>query len=351
MATPVVSRIIEGTASLTSSLEYVSITVSPAPDLTKTFFSISANGGDYSAANSLVSAYWFNASVLRIYRGFSYAGTSVSVRYKIVEFSQGVSVQNGRTTMQSQSSKAITINSVTQSKSIAMITYSYDGSDGIDADKFLRARLTAATTLTIDRNASEADVQYVSWQVVSFEDYTVTAFAASSSSAPIDVNITSASLSALSKALVFFSYYFSSGSSSDGRNFRGASLTSTTNARLYSYAGSGITYSLFIVKTDDNCVAQHGVREFTAATPTDLTITAADTSKSLHFNNAAYGYLTPADSYEESGPITMGFLQLYSSTALRTTKVDASNKMNMSWTVATINGTAGDTPLVMGRTI
>ena len=90
--------------------------------------------------------------------------------YQVVEY-QGASVQRGTGTLASAAATtgSIAISPVDTTKSFVQVTWSTDTQTG--GMNFLRARLTSATTIEIDREVTGSNLAYA-WEVVEFNDGT-----------------------------------------------------------------------------------------------------------------------------------------------------------------------------------
>lgn len=110
-----------------------------------------------------------SSSNLEIVHG---GGGDKTCDWQVVEYA-GASVQRGTGTLASTatSSGPIGISSVDTTKSFVHVTWITDGATSVTGANFLRARLTGAASIEIDRAATGSTITYA-WEVVSFTDGT-----------------------------------------------------------------------------------------------------------------------------------------------------------------------------------
>jgi len=147
--------------------------------LTKAFvlcqFQMGANGGNASQANLRVTCELTGPTTLTVTTGV--ADVTQTVRWYVVEFLSGVTVQSGLFTMPSVASPQtsnVAITNVNLAQSFALISErDTQAATNVDQRFTVRAQLQAANNLRLFRNDSGTDAVVVAWQVIEIDSAAV----------------------------------------------------------------------------------------------------------------------------------------------------------------------------------
>lgn len=251
--------------------------------------------------------------------------TDVTVQWYLVEFTSGVSVQRGSTTLGGGTSTSnVTITSSAVNKSFVVSTTRINvNSTGIDEQRTVRARLTSATNLELSRNENTNAV-VVEWQVVymdaAFVQSGIATIPAASGSAT--VNLPTSVNTSRSFALT----NVRAGPNSNGGDddyFVRATLagTNTLNLNRFASAGEFVEVAYFVVELTDGSSVQAGTvsTPFSTATTMSATLgTAVTISRALPIFGVSVG--SASTLHVDSGSFTPNFT---STTGLQFTRVSA----------------------------
>ncbi|MCR9141099.1 MAG: hypothetical protein NXI24_02525 [bacterium] len=247
------------------------------------------------------------------------------VQWYLVEFTSGVSVQRGSTTLAGGSSTSnVTIASSAVNKSFVVSTTRINlNSTGADEQRTVRARLTSATNLELSRNENTNAV-VVEWQVVymdaAFVQSGISTIAGGSGSATVSLP-TSVDLS---RTFVLTNVRVDAASNGgDDDYFVRATLsgTNTLNLNRFASASASVEVAYFVVEMTDGSSVQAGA----VTTPFNTTTTMSATlspaivlSRSVPFFGISVG--SASTLHVDSGSFTPNFT---STTGLQFTRVSA----------------------------
>ncbi len=204
-----------------------------------------------------------------------------TIRYYVAEFSSGVNVQRG---CSSHSSTTININlspAVNLDKTFVILNGKEYSGGSIDADDFIRARLTSSTNLEIRTNSGNGGTEC--WQVVEYTGASVQRNIVSMSSTSTTVNLPRGVDP--NQSILLFSQYNDNSGNMDRHMADGIFLDSDTIQFTRASTSGTMFISWEVVEFHDNVFVQRGYQYFSSST-TLATITlgtAVNTSRAVAF--------------------------------------------------------------------
>ena len=247
------------------------------------------------------------------------------MQWYLVEFTSGVSVQRGSTTLAGGSSTSnVAIASSAVNKSFVVSTTRLNVNSGaVDEQRTVRARLTSATNLELSRNENTNAV-VVEWQVVymdaAFVQSGISTISGGSGSATVNLP-TSVNL-----GRSFVLTNVRAGPNSDGGEddyFVRATLsgTNTLNLNRFASAGEFVEVAYFVVELTDGSSVQAGAMSTAFSTTTTMSVTlspAITISRALPIFGTSVG--STSAFHVDSGSFTPNFT---STTGLQFTRVSS----------------------------
>ena len=213
---------------------------------------------------------------------FTRFGTTgaVTIKWSVVEYASGVTVQRGTTASLTSTTNSIPIASVNTAKAFPIISYSQDGTTHAGND-FYKAKLTSSTNL--DVSVAVAGTAIVSWQVVEFTNATVQSGDVSFLTTDASKTATVTSVNT-SKSWLVFTHTSDDGTTTNiGQKLvRGQMTNATTLTFDRVSTGQAINLTWYLVEFTDNHVVQKGSQAFTTSeTQKDVTIASVATANSF----------------------------------------------------------------------
>jgi hypothetical protein len=168
----VIKSVQTGTVSLNANPKTVAIT---AVNTAKAFVICTFNaGGNGSNASERVTCELTNATTVTITNGAT--DTTEAVRWYVVEFLSGVTVQRGLKILPTGATTTNVglLTNINLAKTFVLVTETTaQTSQTVDERFTVRARLTAVNNLELFRNANTTDTVTVAWQVVQIDESAV----------------------------------------------------------------------------------------------------------------------------------------------------------------------------------
>jgi outer membrane protein assembly factor BamB len=240
------------------------------------FFSV--RGSSVDPGDGQVRGQITSATNVRFYRANDTSLSDLTIRWSVVEFQAGVSVQRGTAAV--ADTGTISIAAVDPARSFVLVSCSVVSSDvTYGSDDFFRARLTGATTLEIVHGttaAKDCDWQVVEHQGASVQRGTGTLGAGALTSGPI-------AITAVDPARAFVQVTWRTSGDGSGVNLLRARLTSATTVEVdRAVSGTTIDFAWEVVEFADGTRVQSGVEAFGATeTSRARTLTAVDPTRSV----------------------------------------------------------------------
>lgn len=317
-----------GTATIASSASSTTATVS-ITDTSKAFLVYSYHGDD-GPQRGLVGGTITNGTTLTFSRGGS-PTFSIPIKYCVVEFNSGVSVQRGSTLIDADP-KNVTITSVNTSKSFLILNgQASAGTTLFSGNTFILGRLSSSTNLELDPNSQDASWtsywEVVEWDTASVQriNITLTTSATSNTGTISSVNTTQS----------FLQYSIRpAGNPVAGEYGIRCELTNSTTVTCDRGTGTNTFVAGVDVVTIPEITVQRGNVQFsTTDTTKDVTITSVDTSRAFplsgHLSLGKSSYTTD----ESIGPLQAS-AELTSATNLQLVRTETgSATLDIAWQV------------------
>ena len=213
---------------------------------------------------------------------FTRFGTTgaVTIKWSVVEYASGVTVQRGTTASLTSASNSIPIASVNTAKAFPIISYSQDGTTHAGND-FYKAKLTSSTNL--DVSVAVTGTAIVSWQVVEFANATVQSGDVSFAVGDASKTATVTSVNT-SKSWLVYTHTSDDGTTTNiGQKLVRGQITNATTLTFDRVStGQAINLTWYLIEFTDNHVVQKGSQAFTTSeTQKDVTIASAATASSF----------------------------------------------------------------------
>lgn len=291
------------------------ITISSV-DITKAFVTISWRIDANEPQHFSVTAQLENSTTIRIQR-YSTSANAINLRWQVVEFSSGVTVQRGSRVMNS-ATENVALSSVDTSKSFPIITLRNVGVE-FTAEDGVEAYISSSTNLELAGGAAGTYVT-VEWQVVEYDNASVQVVQQSVTAQNVNVSISSVDLS---KTFLVGSFAPGSGVTLGSEEFPNWKLTTSTNLNFYRYSttSDAVNCTVYVVTIP----SEINVQRANVSVPngdyyTDTTITAVDTSKTMLIGASNGFCLTSANTSSDSAAVSCFAFAFVSSTSVRVTR-------------------------------
>ncbi|HID93308.1 MAG TPA: hypothetical protein EYP60_04340 [bacterium (Candidatus Stahlbacteria)] len=310
--------------NLTDTTKNVTIT---SVNLTKSIVIIQMGGAGaaiYTASTYCARAKLTSSTNLQINRNM--ANPALDIYWQVIEFSSGVSIQQGTASL-SSSSVNVTVTSTDLNKSWSLCTA--EGNFSVThTDSLVEHMLTTSTNLNLQTSGSGSGHQ-ADWQVIEMDDATVQSFNGTVSGTYQDITITSVTTA---EAFVSVSYSKNGSNLVDGDELKGARLYSSTAVRLSAYASDTQNYSLYVIE-DSNISVQRGW-DAISGTGVNKTISSVTQSKCMLKNGGQYQcWNTWNNYYNENIQEFSTWITFDSSTQISVDRDVGSYSITSSWEV------------------
>ena len=324
-----------GTATIANGSASTTATITSV-EMTRTFLVFSTTLDDANPANTQVRGELTNSTTLT----FTRSGTTgaVTIKWSVVEYATGVTVQRGTTSSVTGTTNNITIASVNTSKSFPIISSSQSGTT-FGSSHFLKAKLTSSTNLEVAVAAAGTPV--VSWQVVEFTNASVQSGDVSFGTA--DSSKTDALTPSVNTAKSWLVYtHTSAAGTADNigqKLVRGRITNATTLTFDRSNTGQSLNLTWYLIEFTDNTSVQAGSEDFTdTQTQQNVTLpTSVNTAKSFAVGGASMQEGRANYSGNDNPGVGWMTHELTSATNLRITRaLDGNQTADMGWFVVTI---------------
>lgn len=269
------------------------ITIS-AVDLTRSILLVDYRVNTGDPQYGFIFAVLENSTTIRI-RRYS-AGASVNLKWQVVSFTSGVTVQRGTNNM-GVNPQNVTISAVTLSNSFPIVTWLSQGT-AFSQEDAIAAYISNTTTLELRADSAGATVE-VAWQVVTYDTATVQVkYDEVLNSGTKDLTITTVNRN---KTFLIGSWR-TSVAATTAAHFPIWLFTSDTTIRLFRYNTNvvdTIRITLYIVSIPDNIFVQQAAIPFSAGTTIVVqTVTAFNPATTMLIGGAifkAFGSANVAD--------------------------------------------------------
>lgn len=255
-------------------------------------------------------------------------GDAREIRWYVVEFSSGVSVQRSTTVAAdftdtgAQYVANVTISAVDLSKTFVLQNGAFAGTN-FNSDDLIRNELTSTTNLqfSCDDRASPNATPGIKWQVVEYTGCTVTAGAVAFSTTDLSKTST-VSIGDTSAAWLMHSYrHADPGSATTGADYQSI-IGVVTNSTTLTFSraddiGVGIDLYYYLVEFTDGTVVRSGTASFGTA--------ATDVSPSISAVTAANSVVQLAGFNNSTGKIDYNATNTWNSTFARATALSSTS--------------------------
>jgi hypothetical protein len=291
--------------------------------------------------------------------------TAVTIRWQVAEFTSGVLVQRGTTSLDNITQADATLPiAVDLAKSFPLVTYRINGTVH-NLDDFVRAKLTGTSTLNLSvyPGTSTTNNATVEWQVVQHDCARVQSGDLTFLNTDLARPATIPTPVDPGKSWLVYSYNAANGNGANvGQKLVRGRLTSATTLdfdrdNTYAVAGDNLNLTWYVVEFTDGTLVQRGSQAFAAAsTQQDVAITAADPSRSIAVGGAmARGGKSPYSANDVPGVSWFGF-ELTSTTNLRIRRLPGGLAgADVGWFVVSFAGAGEDydwrKPVTIDRTM
>lgn len=278
-----------GTLTLPSATASDTVTITSV-DPAKSILFVTYRGATdpNEARDAWVRGELTNGTTLTFTRG----GTtgSVDIRWTVVEYSVGVSVQRGTDNLTAETTNK-TITSVDTAKTFVLLSASYTGASYFNARPFARAELTTATNLALTVDDATNSLLTVAWQVVEFTD-TTSVQSGTVNLGAAATSVTDAITSVdTGKAFLVFSYEGVAVSGSDGvdnANIRGRITSPTQLTFDRNLAEDEFRITWFVVELETGAVQNVALSQADTVGTSNNAISEVDTANSVAFAAGLY---------------------------------------------------------------
>jgi hypothetical protein len=306
MAALVVASNQTGVTSIASDATYTDVTISSVV-VAKSIVLFSCYSNSDQPTYYTFTACLTSSTNLRVARKTT-GDIAMSIRWQVIEFATGASVQQLYITPEDEYAHDETITSVNTAKSFPILTLINQGSL-LNNDDLWTARITSATNVQFGC-ATNVDYEnkVLCCQIVTIDDATVAEYTGTTDTD----GSTSVTISAVTLAKTFEFFTFKYNGSIFNRTMIIPVPTSTTNinfTRQLTSAGGAYDYSLYVVSISDNLTVQNIASEIaSSASSVSSTITSVTTSNTVLNNNGLYqawGSANAADDDAAKGQVRL----------------------------------------------
>jgi len=289
----VLRKVHSGQVTMGAAATSVTVTIAPV-DTGKSWLEFGNRVNSEDPRTSQIAGRITDSSTLTFSRDASAA--AVEITWYVVEFTSGVSVQRGSTSVVTAGGTNVTISAVTLATSWPTINLETPGSS-YSADDHISATLTSTTNLQLDVNTTNSSGTFY-WQVIEFTGCTVeagsTAFLSGDASKTQSITAVD-----LDKAWLVMSYRCDSGTSGTdlGRRMVRGRFTSTTELTFdRDVTGATVDVEWSVIEFTDDTTVQSGTQAFTTSeTLKNATITAVELAKTIAVTAGVYSFGGKAD--------------------------------------------------------
>ena len=331
----VLKSVQSGTATIANGSSSTTGTITSV-DTTKSFLVFGASLASNVTADPLygqVTGQITNATTLTFARN-STTG-DITIKWYVAEFTSGVTVQRGNTSMQGVATANVSLTTVNTAKSFPIVSFRTAGAT-YGTNDFVGAQVTSSTNLQLSLDSAGDTNSQVEWQVVEYTDAAVQTGAVSFATGDSSKTATITSVNT-SKSWLIYSYTSPSGTTTDiGQKLvRGVITNSTTLTFDRDNTGQTISLTWYLVEFTDGTTVQQGSQAFTSAeTQKDVTINSVETTWTI----AAGGYFARGGKspYSADDQPAVGWFtqELTSATNLRITRgITGSVTADKGWSV------------------
>jgi hypothetical protein len=330
LVSPVAAAQLKGLQSGTATVAggaTLTVTLPTAVDTTKAFlvFGTAESTGD--PLDGHVSGQLTGAGTTITFQQAGGAA-SVDIKYYVVEFSSGVSVQRGSIDIATGDVFDVALAAVDTTKSFPLISFRSAGAN-FNCNDFVRAKLTSGTNLQLSSNVATCGTvatSVVEWQVVEYQDASVQTGDVTFAATDLSAGATLAPAVNTAKSWLIYSYEATADVTPDIGQYlvRGLLSGPTTLAFDRNNAGgTGLSLTWYLVEFTDASTVQSGSQPFLAAdTAENVTLaTAAPRGTSIALGGGDYqrGGRSPYSANDVAGVSWFNF-DLTTSTNLRITR-------------------------------
>jgi hypothetical protein len=270
-----------GTATLPAGVsggaQTVNVSIAPV-DPARAILFFGVKGSTVDPGDGQVRGQITSSTTVRFFRANDTSLSDLTVRWSVVEFRAGVSVQRGTASV--TNGGTVPIAAVDPGRSFVLVSCSVVSTDATyGSDDFFRARLTGATSLEIVHGttaAKDCDWQVVEHQGASVQRGTGTLGPSALSSGPIAIAAVDPARS------VVLVTWRTDGDGSGVNSLRARLTTGSTVEIDRALSGTTIDYAWEVVEFTDGTRVQSGVAAFTAAeTARTQPLAAVDPARSV----------------------------------------------------------------------
>ncbi len=329
-----VNHLLSGTASLTGTS--TTVTLCDSVDLTKSVLFFTITNDNNSVGGNLVTGELTN-EITATFRRDGSNGT-VSIAWQVVEYSSGVTVQRGSTTVSSTTTNQSITAVADLTETFPVISMLNSGST-YGSDDGVIAELTSTTNLQFRCSSSGFDVY---WQVVEYDSCSVESFSLSFSGTSSTATISSVTTS---KTMIIGSHYQSGNVNMD--DLPRTELTNSTTVTCTRVGSSStITYFGYAIEFEDNTTVQHNSFSFGSSDGTvSQVITTAETDRSIIFGTGNFG-VQGSTSYSSDDNVGYSWatMSLASSTSASGTRAATGSAATLPFQVVSFRYDQTDPP-------
>jgi hypothetical protein len=261
-------------AAVVKSVQTGTITMSPATQavpitsvtIAKTFVVCQSDtGGNNNDSTLRVTCELTNSTTLTI--TVSAVLAAQTVRWYVVEFWSGVSVQSGLTSLGASLTVAVPIAAVTLAKTFVLISERInDASSNRDERWTTTAQLTSTTNLQLTRTDAGAATS-IAWQVIQIESAFVQAGTVTIATNQTAATVTLSAANAVDTTRTFLVFTRSAGTAVNGREYFYQTTGEITNATTFTFArafqngnaNTQVDIAWFAVRMTDGTTVQRGL--------------------------------------------------------------------------------------------
>jgi hypothetical protein len=332
-----IARVQRGSTTLAAGMAAQKVTVQQL-DTSRSFVVFGSRFDSAAPADIEVTAQITAPTELTFTRTGTTGTPAVPIYYYVAEFTSGVQVQRGTTTVSATTTTA-TLTNVNLAKSFPIVTYRNTGSN-IGKDDFVRAKLTSSTQLSLINDLA-APNGVAEWQVVTFEGATV-------QSGDVTIGDTANMLTATvqpvdpAKTWLLLSYDLGSFTSGVAQEMIRGKVDSTTQlAFRRSATGAAGTLTWYAISFNNGTTVQSATTNVgDTATSATAALSSVDTLKTIATAGGLYNRAgsTPIVTNESPGQATFT-LELTSGTQLSLTRgaAAAGSAPSVDWFAVNFN--------------
>lgn len=289
-------------------------------DIAKAFLVFGMQPADAAPQFGAVTGQIASTTQIQFQRSTAAASPAITIYYYVAEFTSGVTVQRGGSSLVTTMPLNVTISTVDTAKAIAIVTHRNAGND-YDRTDHVRAKITSTTNLQLDMTEGGGTAE---WQVVEFTTGATVengdfSFATSDTSVPITTT-----LSTTGAWLIFNYELVGTGALPAEDQYLRGRITGANQVTIDRVGiGPTITGCYYLVSFSDGTTVQEVIpAQFgTGDTQIDTTITSVTVANCIVMAAGQWGRQgkTSYVTTDDPGPATFTF-ELTSATNLRSTR-------------------------------